>query len=226
MVRTSAVNDLARLGPEDPAIAIPALTERLADDDPSVRASAATSLVLVLHGATRANVDRSGIQSAFESLLARIRDPIAKVRTSAADSLWQSASLLHNTSLEPDLLPILEALKSATTDDEPEIRAAVVRGLGSVGPKIIADADLPFSLLRSLEDDEESVRKAAVFSLTCFRVGLPKTPPVLVRASEKSRPEFRGGYMHVIEAIRRRSVTSIASLASRFNRATNSQTKA
>jgi HEAT repeat protein len=198
--RVAAVRELGLLGPEDPDVALPALTDRLRDEDPAVRASAASCLVAVLYGATQSGVDPREVQRAAATLLALIKDAKSDVRAAAAIALGQAVTRTQGTSIGIGLDTIHEALRLASTDPEPAVRVAAMRGLGMVGSRT-GPVPAP-ELFRALEDNAEPVRTAAAIALASFREGLLEAVPALVRSFEKARPEFRPGYATVLDAIR------------------------
>jgi HEAT repeat protein len=127
-----AVGDLERFGPEDPDVALPALTDRLRDDDPSVRAAAAIGLVRVLHGATQRDVDPSEPRRAAAALLTLVKDPKPEVRAAAAESLWMSAMVTQGT---PRAGEVAEALvKHVQAETWDRVNVEILQALARFGP--------------------------------------------------------------------------------------------
>jgi HEAT repeat protein len=206
--RISAIHDLERLGPEDPEVAIPALSASLEDTDPAVRAAAAIALGVAGLGTEARGAVPADVTHALALLLSRLKDPEATVRAAAAQGLWMIASGWNASDHRVDILHVKAALIRAAVDPDPGVRFAALRGLGAIAPKVGDDPPLP--LAAALEDPSEKVRVGAAESLLLFRRGLPPMLPTLVRSFEKARPDVRPAYASVLGRIRPRAFQQAA----------------
>jgi HEAT repeat protein len=201
--RIAALRDLARFGPEDPEVAIPALTAGLKDTDPGIRAGAATALITAVSGAGITSAPRGEMKRAVTTLFENLDDREAEVRAASSEALWMIANLARGSEPPIDLARLDDRLKKAVADPDARVRLSAVRGLGVVSPRVSDDP--PHELTRALQDDAGKVRAASALALLQFREGLPHVLPSLVRSYEKARPEMRGAYAAILEGIRPRA---------------------
>lgn len=168
-----------------------AIKKALEDDDPQVRAAAATAL------------DQLEALDELPQLLAQLTGKNRRNRIAAAHALGK----VHSSKV---FIPLLEALKS----EDPDLRAVVARILGEKRhPKTLAplvkalddkevgvvaeiatalgqfqDPRLP-KVLSSLIGREEQVALAAIEALG--EIGLPDGEDALLRALNDTRPRLR-----------------------------------
>jgi HEAT repeat protein len=212
--RILAIRDLERFGPEDPEVAIPALSDSLRDTDAEVRAAAAMALVMVVHNAGVTRSAQAHVRRAVGTLFDCLKDPRPDVRAACVQALWMIAQSWYGASPAIDLLGLKNALIEAATDPDAVVRLSAVRGLAANGPRM--GEDPPTVLTDALEDETEKVRTAAAEALVQYRRGLLRMLPSLVRSFEKARPDLRAGYTLVMTRIRPRAFTeeAVPSLAS------------
>ena len=128
--RIMAVADLERYGQEEPAVALAALSTRLKDDDPKVRAAGATAIVRVLQAAGLGGVAQDEAKNSMHALFDDLDDPDVEVRASVLQALWLTGTVWKGPSGVVDLTRIEDALISASTSPDLPVRLAAVRGLG------------------------------------------------------------------------------------------------
>jgi HEAT repeat protein len=201
--RILAIRDLERFGPEDPEVAIPALTTALSDPDSGVRTAAAMALFTATRGGGNSRSAQAAVRRAVVALLDCLKDPASEVRARSAEALWMIASQRDGSGPVIDPSRVEKALTLAASDPDASTRRTAVFGLGAIGSRV-AEAPPPV-LVAALEDPSENVRAAAAESLAMFRQGLPRLLPALVQSFENARPEIRSGYATVFRRIRPRA---------------------
>lgn len=139
--RTSVVRTLAEIGPSRAAVS--QLQVALTDQDPFLRAAAATAL-----GRTDSRDSATVLK-----LVNSYRDEKPAVRNSVVSALAKAA---------PDSEPALATLIAALKDPEPEIRSTAARVLGDLGPK--AQPAVP-ALITALDDKYQFLRSNAARTL-------------------------------------------------------------
>jgi HEAT repeat protein len=198
--RITAIHELEALGRSDPEVAIPALVRGLDDADPTVRAAAASALVLATNVGSGAESARDQVRIAVDALMRSLKDERAEVRAAVAQSLWMIAISQAGPAGSFNRSQVFDRLVEATGDPDAGVRLAALRGVGAVGLGVV---DVPPSVLVAAMDDElEPNRAAAVFALMHFRRGLHRLVPTLLRSLESARPESRARYLEVLSAIR------------------------
>ena len=198
--RIMAVADLERYGQEEPAVALAALSTRLKDDDPKVRAAGATAIVRVLQAAGLGGVAQDEAKNSMHALFDDLDDPDVEVRASVLQALWLTGTVWKGPSGVVDLTRIEDALISASTSPDLPVRLAAVRGLGAISPKL-ADNPPP-SLSAALNDNSSEVRTAAAEAHAWFSEGLVHWLPGFVAAFENARPDTRPARAFVFNKIR------------------------
>lgn len=156
-VRKAAAVALGRIGD---ARAVPALVELLEED---------TEVVIAVADA----LAKIGDPRAFESLLARVGDPVAAVRQSVVGAL----NSLGSPEMPARVLPLL-------SDADPNVRESAVKIAGYFGYAECANL-----LLERCLDEDERVRRAAVEHLPYLED--ERAMPALVRALRHDTPKVR-----------------------------------
>jgi HEAT repeat protein len=161
--------------------ALAVLVEALADDDPSVRESAAIGLV----------VFRSEGKDAVPALTKMLKDPAAVPRRAAA------VALLHIQGAEAkDAAAVLsEALK----DPEWEVRHGIATTLGEIGSAAIET--LP-ALRAALKDEDVWIRRTAARAITQIDPEQPgEAIGVLAQALEEKDPGIRAYFIEILSGL-------------------------
>ncbi len=178
-VRAVAAEALGRVGPLTPRV-VPALIDRLKDDDPipAVRAlahsgaeglaavPAVTALLKHADAEVRWNAARTlgklGAVAAVGPLVEALKDAAALVREHAAEALGD---------IGPAASAAVGPLIRVLGDPDARVRRDAARSLGQIGP--VARAALP--ALRGLRDDPEPiVREAAAKAVASLEPPAPK----------------------------------------------------
>ena len=102
--------------------------------------------------------------------------------------------------IEIDRSRVLHSLIDSATDPDVEVRLAAFRGLGAVGPTVLANP--PVVLVAAIEDSSDPIRSAAAYAIVNYRHGLGRRIPALVRSMELSDPQARDKYVEILSAIR------------------------
>jgi HEAT repeat protein len=212
--RLASIGDLQRFGPEEPGVALAALRGTLQDGEARVRAAGAMAMVMVVRAAAHRGDVQSEARRTVTALLETLRDPAAEPRSAAIQALGMIVTVWDGPAGVVDSSRVGNAFIEAAADPDPAVRAAAMRGLGAVGPRIAGDP--PPVILAALADPSEKVRMAAADALPFFVKGLPRSLPSLVHSFEAAPPEARPAYALVVERIRPRAygTDAVAALGS------------
>jgi HEAT repeat protein len=210
--RLLVIRELEEQSRVDPEVAIPAIVVGLNDQDARVRAAAAMAVASATSTAAIDESAHGAVRAAVRALMDSALDREAAVRAAAVQSLWMVTLTWSGPAGLIDRARVFEALKQAAEDQDGSVRLAALRGIGTVGPRVV---DVPPDVLvAALEDESEQNRAAAAYALVDFRRELPRLVPSLVRSLERARPEKRAKYLEVLGAIRapRYSANAVAPL--------------
>lgn len=198
--RLKVIRELERLGPEDPEIALPALSEAMADPEPFNRTAAVDGMLTVIQHVGPGGGAPEEVGAAVAALLDDIDDPQPVVRRRVVQALWTVSLIWQGTPRVLQVDRMIEAMARMAAERDPELRSMAVRGLGVVGRRVSEDPPRP--LLAALDDESEAVRNAAALLIATYHRGLAHILPPLVKAMETARPECRPSYRRVLEEIR------------------------
>jgi HEAT repeat protein len=119
LTRREAVRSIGKLkarAPLDSSAVLPLLIKTMADDDPGVRAVAATYIGIIHEGA----------DAAVPSLIAALEDPVIEVRRAAATALGSFGEAAE---------PARSALRKAAADADPDLAREAGRSLIKLQPR-------------------------------------------------------------------------------------------
>lgn len=196
--RIAAIRTLASNGSDDGIVAIPLVMKRLADADDGVRAAAADALGLLGSFTIKTGLGKNEVSAAIAGLVGLLNDSQPAVRIAAANALGNIGNCDMTRMIE--LEPAAHALVTRLSDRSTDVRLSVIRALGFVGPRGLAEP--PTALVAALEDESAKVRAEAVASLANYTRGLPRLIPSLLQSMRKARSEARASYSALFEYIR------------------------
>ena len=198
--RLDAIRELARVGPEDPEVALPALSDALTDPVPGNRLAAIEAVLMVIQGVGPNGSCPEEVGVAVMALMGLLPDSQPAIRARTVQALWLVVLIWQGTPRAIAVERVVAAMVDRAEEDDPEIRSAAVRGLGVVGHRLSDDP--PARLVAALDDTSEAVRTAAAQGVATYRRGLARLIPTLVKAVETTRPECRPMYFRILEEVR------------------------
>jgi HEAT repeat protein len=198
--RLAGIKELERLQPNVGEGSILPLVGALEDPDTAVRLSAASALDTIGTLLAKSKTGGEAISTAATGLIRCLKDPDPEIRVAALKALGSIGRSLWGSRSGGEIIRTMaSAFEGCLKDPEPKVRAAAATSLGGITPPrpgLVAFAPIerqPMidSLTAMLDDQDASVRRAAIQALAMHPMAAGDPPQALVRGLKDESAQNR-----------------------------------